>query len=453
MNIYLHIEIATRELDAKLLLATLAAARGHQVIISDLGGIMRGVENGSLKPGIFHTKSLTASDIKIKRHKKFIDNGFKITSLDEEAGIINHSYEGFAIDRYSEKSIEQSSAVFGYGQDDVETLQRLYPSQATKIFKTGSPRADLWKPFFSEYWGVPSSKPTRPYLLVASNCENTPEPFYERFRTYKKDGYFKRNKNAFKKLFGMKAEGIQKTGAFIEAIQHLSKFNNGYDIVLRPHPSENIEAWKTFLKDIPNVHVIREESITPWVNNAFAVMHNGCTTAIEAIVSRKPVITYIPFEVKYDGKIPNELGYNIKSKEELSAKVNNIFEEMKSKNFKNEEEAISKTILKKIYFDNNQLGAEKIVDIWENIASENFSSSSNWRKFELQFKFVNIKKKVGDILRKFTGSKMDYRKFPPLATDDVYDRVIKLQRLLKIDKKLECKQFSERVILIKEFNT
>ena len=44
MNIYLHIEISDRELDSKLLLGTLAASRGHDVIVSDLMGIMKGVK-------------------------------------------------------------------------------------------------------------------------------------------------------------------------------------------------------------------------------------------------------------------------------------------------------------------------------------------------------------------------------------------------------------------------
>ena len=55
MNIYLHIEISVRELDSKLLLGTLAASKGHQVIISDLIGILRGVKSKTLAPGIFHT--------------------------------------------------------------------------------------------------------------------------------------------------------------------------------------------------------------------------------------------------------------------------------------------------------------------------------------------------------------------------------------------------------------
>ena len=48
MNIYLHLEIASRELDSKLLLATLAASKGHEVIISDLESMKEGLRRGAL---------------------------------------------------------------------------------------------------------------------------------------------------------------------------------------------------------------------------------------------------------------------------------------------------------------------------------------------------------------------------------------------------------------------
>ena len=80
MNIYLSIELAVRELDSKLLLATLAAARGHQVIVSEQNIIKRGLMSGALDPGIFHAKSLTPNDNKIALHQSLIDNGFKIAA-------------------------------------------------------------------------------------------------------------------------------------------------------------------------------------------------------------------------------------------------------------------------------------------------------------------------------------------------------------------------------------
>ena len=62
----------------------------------------------------------------------------------------------------------------------------------------------------------------------------------------------------FKKQFFNVAEDYHKLVSFIEAINHLANLNSGFDIVLRPHPLENVEAWKKYLYGIPNVHVIRE---------------------------------------------------------------------------------------------------------------------------------------------------------------------------------------------------
>ena len=147
MNIYLHVEISVRELDSKLLLATLAAARGHQVIVSDMESIIKGINSGVLTPGIFHTKSITPSDNKIARHEALINKGFKITSIDEEAGLDIDGYEEFSKSRYSDQTIEQTAAIFGWGDEDVQSLKKVYKKYTSKIHKTGSPRADLWKPF------------------------------------------------------------------------------------------------------------------------------------------------------------------------------------------------------------------------------------------------------------------------------------------------------------------
>ena len=72
------------------------------------------------------------------------------------------------------------------------------------------------------------------------------------------------------------------------------------------------KCWEIFLENVPNVHVIRQDSITTWVKNSFAVMHNGCTTAIEATISGKPVLTYSPFKMNYAHELSNKLGHNVK---------------------------------------------------------------------------------------------------------------------------------------------
>lgn len=456
MNIYLHCEISARELDSKLLLATLAAAKGHQVIISSLSEIIHGLKTGILAPGIFHTKSLTPSKNKIARHQKLIDEGCKITSIDEETGL-RDSHEKFIKDRYSDLTIEQCSAAFGWGHEDVEALKKISPKNLNKIHKTGSPRVDLWKSSFSEYWIDPKGMPSKPFLLISSNLSCfTIKKFVDHFKFVKDAGYLDRNPDMLRVMFYRSSDQYKMFYLFLDTIKYISKNNIGYDIVLRPHPEEDVEAWKIFLENIPNTHVIRQDSITAWIKNAFAVMHNGCTTALETTVSGKPLLTFDPFSVESSQEIFNTLGYNIKTKEQLLIKANDIFNSSKTNNQKKIEAKISEKISHKLYIDNRELAAEKILKIWDSLNDTSLSKSNNWAKFYLLIKFIKITRVSRNILGKLFPKKFKHisenYKFPSFDENDIRKRVDRLQSLLGIEKKLECKFFSDRTLLIKEIS-
>jgi len=453
MNIYISLEVAVREFDSKLLLAVLAASKGHEVIISSFGEILNGLKTRTLQPGIVHTKSLTPSKRKIEKHQAVIDLGSKITSIDEETGIDEISYDQFAKDRFSDRTIEQSSAVFGWGDDDVDTLKRIYPKNIDKIHKTGSPRVDLWQSFFFDYWKKPKGIIENPFILISSNQHCTSMlSFHEEIKIHKTAGYFERDKNLFKKYFYTMSEDYKKFYEFIEAIKYLSTNKYGYDIILRPHPRDNMKNWEVVLEDIPNVHVIREESISAWVKNTFAVMHNGCTTAIEATISGKPVITYNPFQMEYAKPIPNSLGYNINSKEDLLVKVNELFISEKNKNYKDKIK-IPEILSRKLYIDSGELAAEKIVKVWESFDNKSLSKANNWTLFYLLTKILQIKRVVNKILNKLFpnnfGSVGENYKLQPLSEHDIYLKVNKLKNLLGIEKNFKCKIISEKTILIK----
>lgn len=456
MNIYIDVEIPSRELDGKLLLATLAASKGHKVIVSNLSEILLGLKKRILAPGIFHTTSLVPGTEKIFRHQVIIDNGSKITSMDEEGGLVDHGYDKFARIRYSNQTLEQSSATFGWGPEDTDTLKRIYPTQSNKIYNTGSPRADLWKSNFSEYWGIPKNAPDRPFLLVSSNTHSVSSirPFYQNIKHLKRLGLFQSDPELFSNQFKIAAEDSLKTYKFIEAIKYLASNNNGFDVVLRPHPIENIEAWKVFLGDIPNVYIIKKDSITPWVNNAFAVMHNNCTTAIEATFSNKPVVTYIPFKQKYGREIPNELGHRVESLEELSQTVNALFDNMKSDNQKNMDKKIPEIVSKKININEDDLAAEKIIKVWESLDDKSLSKTIYWVKFYWLLKIIDFRRLSGKLKRKLFpsrfGSYKENHKFPLLKKHDICGRVKRLQHVLGIEEKIECKLLSDRTILVKK---
>ncbi len=457
MNIYLDVETAVRELDSKLLLGVLAASRGHEVIISHKTEILRGMNNGILSPGIFHNKSLTPSKDRIAISKSFIDKDFIITAIDEEGGLVDHGYKP-ALYRFSKKSVEQASAIFTWGPEDTDTLKKVYSKDSSKIFMTGSPRADLWKNFFSDYWSKPRGTPNRSFLLVSSNfgLANNPRYFHNMFKMYKKLGMYERDPDLMDKHFGIISENYQNLYEFIKSIKKLSKINK-FDIVVRPHPAENIEPWKVFLDGVPNVHIIREGSITPWLKESFAVLHNGCTTALEATFSKKPILTFIPFKQKFSREVANELGFIVRSVEELVDKVNTIFNAEKPYNFDEEIKKLPDILTKKICFDENELAAIKMIKVWESLSNQKLSKSTNWSKFKIFLIIMSIRDKIAMVLKKLFpylfGFYEENHKFPPLKKDEIYTKINSLRKILGIKEKIEFKFLSKRTILLKSTKT
>ena len=454
MNIYIHLETLNREIDSKLFIAMIAASRGHHVIVSDQESIIKGLTRKFLFPGIFHTKSLSPGKSKIEIHNRILKTGCKITSIDEEGGLVDYGYEKFAKDRFSNITLKQASAVFTWGPEDCKTLKKVYPNYSKKIFMTGSARADLWQPFFQKYWKKNFKKFTKPFLLIASNLCGPlcTQSLQERYNVAKKAGYLDRDKKKNDDVFKREFEQSRLINYFLEATRYLSRKNKKYDIILRPHPEENVNLWKNLLSNSPNVKVIYDDSISYWVANSFAVMHNGCTTSIEASLLGKPVISYIPFKADFSRDLANDLGYKVTSNKELTDVVNTLYDSSKSKNKKKINKSISKILSKKIFVDDKEFAAEKMIRVWESISDENSNKINNWLIFWLSLKVMKLNGKIFGFLKKIFSKnhkiKKNY-KFPSFNKKKINNKIKELEKLLRLKNKLDYKLLSDRTILIK----
>ena len=456
MNIYIHCEVSFRELDSKLLLGILAASRGHQVIVSDQESIIKGLVRKFLFPGIFHTKSLSPGKLKIIKHKRIKSTGCKITSIDEESGLVDYKYDKFAKVRYSAQTLRQASAIFTWGSSDCGSLKKIYPNFSHKIFMTGSPRADLWQPFFNEYWRRNSKEFKKPYLLVSSNFISGLhiKPLYERMKHFEVGGYLKRDPEILKIMWPRESEKCKLISLFIDAIKYLSSKNkNKYKIILRPHPTENAKLWKIFLNGIPNVEIIKDDSISLWVNNSFAVMHHSCTTAFEGILARKPVISYVPFDAKHTKKLTSNISFKVKNLKKLSKTINTIFSKSKLKNKNNRNKAFSKIVRNKIYIDEKELAANKIINLWEKLGDDSLSRSNNWFLFKLSLKIMKLNGIFGGLFKSLINKNFQKRenfKFPPFNEKTINQKKRKLQKVLGISEHIDCQLLSDRTLLIKK---
>ena len=448
MNLYIHLETVARELDAKLLLAVIGASRGHEVIVSNFEIISKGLEKNLLNPGIVHTKSLTPSRTKFEKLNKIIKKGCKITSMDEEGGLVDYGYDRMAVLRYGNKTLKQASAVFTWGPEDFNSLKKYYPNHISKFHMTGSSRVDLWGPKFLSYWKKKNKKLDKPFLLIPSNfgAGLAVLSLYERLKLRKVGEYFERLPSLRKTFIKRESEQFKLIAFFLEAIEYLSNKNKNYHIILRPHPAENLETWKILVEQFPNVTVIRDDGISSWIKDAFAVMHNGCTTALEASLFKKPIITYTPFRAEFPRKLANDLGQKVTSLNELKKKIDGIFFNLKkNKNQKKINQPLPKILLKKLFIDEEEIAANKMFKVWEKIDSSKLSKPNNWALFKFSLRIKKILR-LNDV---FTKNPKNF-KFPPFEREEILFKINKLVKILRIKDELDCDFLSDRTLLIKK---
>lgn len=376
MNIYIPIEVKIRELEGRTLLALAAAERGHQVLLGSKMDALIPAVDGHLPPGIVHMKSLTPSDQMLDQLTKLKSNGHLVTSQDEESGLLDESYEKFARIRYSETSIRHAAAVFGWGAFDTDSLKQVYPDFADKMIPTGSPRVDFWRKDFQNYFHLDDKLQKwqdKPYLMVVSNFGSVirSNKIWNVMARLREAGYFDRDPEM--ELFEYEYSGymLQLIGHFIKMIRKLAETYPDVNILIRPHPVEAEEAWDLMIGPYPNVHVFREGTISAWIRGASAIIHNGCTSALEAAVSGVPRIAYRPLPSHFEREIPNQLSREAFNMDELLEKVDHILKNESSKAELSQDKKAEEKLARRLANVEGVLAADRIVDAWESVASSN----------------------------------------------------------------------------------
>lgn len=453
--ILLHTEIAARELDSKLLLAVIAARHGYPAIVSDLSSLNWGIRAGLFKGAVFHTKSVTPSPEKVARHDWLAQCGISITSQDEEGNLINYGYSEFADARFSARSVSQVAAIFTWGQEDFDYLTEQFPAQKAQFHLTGSPRADMWSRRFNSYWEVSNPRPSRPYVLVSSNMGLPQRAFKDGIRLEKEGGHFLGNPGMFENRFRQQAERHLILLEFIKAVKHLGENAHGYDVVLRPHPTDDFEAWEIFVGDVENVKVISAGSMSEWLPHAFAVVHNGCTTALEATITGVPILTYAPPHRQFGGPLANDLGKKLTSIGGLQDAVEASF--LSSKGSVNPgNSGIPAAVSRKIHVDERELAAERIVAVWTSMIA---AKKTQWFQRKMFVGIVrgathlrHLKAKMKSILTGVRAVNTTGNKFPPQDFKVIRRKVESLAALLGFGGTIEVIRVNDRCFIVQKVN-
>jgi surface carbohydrate biosynthesis protein len=366
--LYLIMEIKARELEGRTLLALEAASRGFRVVIGHKGQINIGIYSGVLPKGIYFDKSLTRG--KETKFEQLLKYGQVIVSQDEETGLAQGDCESFLDVRSARENVTSAEGVFCFGQYDYDTWIKRYPEAKQKIHLTGSPRIDYWRHDFEKYFQqeraglrnrfgrfilIPSN------FVGANNSYMTIEQLIEQGRA---NGSIRslEDEKARRVRFADMEKMFNRFAALVKLLAE--KFSD-INFVVRPHPAERIHAWQDAVKRIENIHVVFEGGISPWVRAASAILHNGCTTGIEAYVSGTPAIAYTPFVSLINKEIPNRLSIQCDHEDEVSDVLTRILKgEIINDHRTPENDELIKNRLANIEGDT---AAKRIVDVLETL--------------------------------------------------------------------------------------
>jgi surface carbohydrate biosynthesis protein len=293
VNVYIVVEVAARELEARLLLALVAAERGHDVLLGDLDPRL---DPAAMPPGVLHDKSLTRGQ-EMDRQAALADAGFLVSSQDEEHGLLQPDFSLFMERRFAPGALARADRVLTWGPHDHAALTAGRPDHVDRLRMTGSPRVDLWRPELAAHHRrtvLPAVG--RPFVLFANNFTHVLG--VNRFTTMladKRGKYIDGHEDPLERLwFDELTSQAERLPHIVAAVRALALAHPDLTVVVRPHPVESPAAWRDLLGPVPNVLVSREGSVSAWVRSALAVVHTGDTTGFEVAVGGVPLVSLEP---------------------------------------------------------------------------------------------------------------------------------------------------------------
>ncbi len=334
-TIYIPIEVKNRELDSQLLLSFLAAIEGYRIYIGSKRSIHQVLLNKKEKGGIYIYKGVYDP-----KYSKFIKQKCNsLVILDQELSPNIEHYDLLIKRRVNPESISYIDKYFVINNFVFQSISRVYPKLSGKTVVTGWPRVDLYK---KEYIGLYRKKikeihkENGSYLLFASDFGFLSDACLSKRLAQEKNAIENRNDLSVGTDEIYKKTGINYISEFkifVEFLKELSKDKQIPKIIVRPHPSENIEVWHDALKDTSDLIIKRDGDIAPWILGSLGLIHRGSTTAVQAFISQISV-----FQLVTDNEnVRKNISYQISEKvENLASFKESFFKKSKSNEMNND---------------------------------------------------------------------------------------------------------------------
>jgi hypothetical protein len=241
---------------------------------------------------------------------------------------------------------------------------------------------------------------------------------------------------------------------FQQLIPAVEKSFPKYSIVVRPHPTENQEMYRQIAAGCERVEVTNEGNVVPWLMAARALIHNGCTTGVEAYVMGVPAIssraTVNDFYDLGFYRLPNLLSHQCFDFEELSTTLAKILAGELGAASGDEREILVSQHLAAL---DGPLACERMVDVCEKIVEGQSERSKPALLDRLtgycMANLRTLKRQIKARLKRAHNKPEFHRhRYPEVSLEEVRDRMSRFQELLGDTRKLQVEKISDKFFRI-----
>jgi len=449
------VENQVRELDPKLLLACIAAQRGFSSIIGSRRELEFRID--SYPKSVYLSKSMTGRSLFFFRIARKFDH--QIVTWDEEA-LVHLPPETYYSRRLHPEAIKLVSHLFAWGQDNVELWQQ-YPHlpEDMPIHNTGNPRNDMLRPEMHPFYEEEVQALRRQYgdfLLINTNFNhvNAFGPDMNLFQPVNKPGEPAKFGRAARGMSREYAQGLwdHKHAVFKSFQRLLPKLDQAFpdlNIIIRPHPTERHDVYNDIAARCSHVHVTNEGNVVPWILATRVVVHNGCTTGVEAFVMGVPAISYREtIDENYDNgfyRLPNAVSHQCFNFDQLQVMIRQILSGTLGVADGDERRKKAKRY---IASQDGPLACERMVDVLASATGEqnNNTRLSLWDR--LQRRLIadgyHLYKRIKPRLPgSHNRPEFQKHRYPGISLDELKKKISLMQQILKDRNKLKVEQISD----------
>lgn len=322
-GLFLPLEVVKREYLGRLCLAVEMAGRGVPVFIGHKKWVIR-LALEAPEAGVFFYKDAAQDEWFVPGLR---ERGFALVAQDEEAGIIYNDFEDFYRRRRTLDNIPELDLFFAWGRADFRYLDSRFgdSGRRSNIVDTGAVKTILWGPLGYDYFAEEIGSIRRRYgrfVIFITNFAvgNSYLPASDLISLGRK------NAGNIDELYRERYEREKRLVRFTLDAASAIVEQTGLNVVIRPHPTEDVAFWERETRFSRGIAVEAEGDLSPWILASAGVLHNSCTSGIQSAASDVPVIAFgeTPADLEGECSVPNRVSIPAVGIESVVSTVDDI---------------------------------------------------------------------------------------------------------------------------------